>query len=75
MLHQETDGIATFPAAKTFIDFFSRGNSEGRSFLIVEGTKSKIIGSPLFQPDKTSDNLNDVYPADDLLYGILGNQT
>ena len=39
----------------------------------MKWTKSKVIGSPFFQFNEASDNVDDIDPAKDLLYGLLAN--
>jgi hypothetical protein len=72
MFHQEADGIAATAAAKAFIDLFYRGDSKGRGLLIMKGTKPQVIGAPLLKPHEAAYDLDDVYPAEYLLYGLLG---
>jgi hypothetical protein len=38
----------------------------------VEGAKTEVIGAPFLKPDKGADDLDDIDPALDLLYGLLG---
>jgi hypothetical protein len=74
MFHQKADGIATPAATETFIYFLCRGNGKGGSFFIVKRTETQVIGSPFFQFHKSPDDLCDIDPAQDLLYGLLRNQ-
>jgi hypothetical protein len=37
----------------------------------VKGAKPEVIRAPFLQLYKTADDLNYVYPAKDLLYGLL----
>jgi hypothetical protein len=72
MLHDKADRITCFAATKTFIEFFGRGNRERGRFFIMKRTESEVIGASFFQLDKPADNVNDIKPAEDLLYGSLG---
>ena len=73
MFHQEADRIPAAATTEAFVNFFSRGDRERRSFLVMKWTEAKVIGSPFFQFNKSSDNVDDVNPAKDLLYGLLAN--
>ena len=35
---------------------------------------SQVVGPPFFQAYEAADNLDDVDPGEDLLYGLLANQ-
>jgi hypothetical protein len=74
VLHQEADGISTAPASKTFIYFFCRRYRERRRFFIVKRAESEIVGTPFFQLHKTADDFRDINAAENLLYGLLGDQ-
>jgi hypothetical protein len=74
MLHEEADGIAAAPATEAFVYFLGRGNGEGRRFFVVKRAEAKIVGAALFQLHKPADDLRNVNTAEDLLYGLLGDQ-
>ena len=74
MLHQKADAVAASSAAKTFIDLLGRGNRERRGFFIMKWAQSQVIGSSFFQLYKRSDDLHNINAAENLLYGVLGNQ-
>jgi hypothetical protein len=74
MLHQEADGISASSATKTFEDLLGRGNGERRRLFIVKRTKAKIVGAPFLQPYEASDDFSNIDAAEDLLYGLLGDQ-
>lgn len=40
----------------------------------MKRTKPEVVGTSFFQLDKPADNVNDIKPAKDLLYGSLGDQ-
>jgi hypothetical protein len=71
VLHEKADRIPAAAATKTFINFFRRGNRERRCFFIMKWTKTEVVSASFFQPDKTTDDLGDVDPAEYLLYGLL----
>jgi len=71
MLHQETDGIATASATEAFINFLCGRNRERGCLFIMKGTKAQVIGSPLFQFHKSTNNLRDIDATEYLLYGLL----
>jgi len=73
MFHQKTDGIATAAATKAFIDFFGRGNSEGRSFFIMKRAEPKVIGASAFELYEAANHIYNVQSAEYLLYRCLGN--
>jgi hypothetical protein len=70
MLHEEADGIAAFTATKAFIDFFGRRDGKRRCFLVVKRANAQVIGTPFFELYKFSDDINNIYPAGNLLYGL-----
>lgn len=72
MLHDEANGIATPAAAKTFVNLFCGWNTERRGFFIMEGAEAKIVRSPFFQLDKSTDYVNNVNSAKYFLYSGLG---
>ena len=74
MLHEETDGVATAAAAEALVDLFGRRYREGRGLLIVERAEAKVVGAPFLELDEAADDLDDVDAAEDLLYGVLGDQ-
>jgi hypothetical protein len=74
MLHEEVDGIAAFAATETFVDLLAAGNGEGRGFFVVKRAKAEVIGAAFFQFHEGADDLDDVYPVEDLLYGVLRDQ-
>lgn len=41
----------------------------------MKRTKAKVIGAPFLQLYEPTDNINNINAAEDLLYGILCNQT
>jgi hypothetical protein len=71
MLHNEADGIAAAAATKAFIDLLGGRNGEGGRFFAMERTKPQIVSASFLQLYKTADDLNNVYPAEDLLYRLL----
>ena len=74
MLHQKTDGVTAFTTPKTFIDFFGRRNGKRRRPFIMKRTEAKVIGPPFLQLYKTTNDIHNINAAENLLYGILGNQ-
>jgi hypothetical protein len=74
MLHQKADGVSAFATAETLENFLGRGNSKGRRLLVVKRTIAQIIRPSLFEFNKASNDINDINPALDLLYGILADQ-
>jgi len=72
MLHQKADGIAAASAAKAFIDLFDGAYGEGRGLLVVKRAEAQVIGPTFFQPHETAYYLDDIDPAEYLLYGLLG---
>lgn len=74
MVHDEPDRIATFAAAKTFVDFFARRDRERGGLLMVKRTIAEIVGASFFELDKTADDVNDVDSVLNLLYGLLADQ-
>ena len=73
MLHQEADGIARFTATEALIDLLGRGDGEGGRLLIMEWTKTQVVGAPFLQFHKPTDDLDDIDAVLDLLYGFLRN--
>ena len=74
MFHEEADAVAAAATTKAFINLFHRRYGEGGCFFIVKRTEADIIGSPFFQFYKTTDDLRDVNPTQNLLYGMLRDQ-
>src|SRR5687767_15992037 len=74
MLHQEADGIAAAAATKTFIDLLGGGNGKRRSFFVVKRTESQVIGASFLQFYKAAHDIDDIYTAEYLLYGLLRDQ-
>ena len=62
------------PAAETIIELFDLTDGKRGALFIVKGTEAQIIWSSFFQLHKAADDFCYVYPAYDLLYGLLGNQ-
>jgi hypothetical protein len=75
MLHQKADGIAAAPAAKALVYLFDRAYREGGGLLVVKWTKAEIVGPAFFQPYETAYYLDDIDPAEYLLYGLLGDHS
>jgi hypothetical protein len=71
MLHDELNGVPALSATKTLEYLLTGSNSEGRALLIMEWTKSQIVGAALFQFHEVAHYLHNVNPAEYLLYGIL----
>jgi hypothetical protein len=74
VLHDKADGITTFPASKTFVDFLGWGYRKGRGLFIVEGADSEVIGPPALELNKAAYDIQDIDAVLYFLYGILGNQ-
>jgi hypothetical protein len=70
MLHDKADRITAFAATKTFVDLLAGRHGKGGCFLIVKRAEAQVIGTPSFQFYKTSDHIEDIGAAHDLLYGI-----
>ena len=70
MFHQKTDGITTTSATKAFINFLCRRYGKRRRFFIVKRAKAQIIGASFFQFHKSTDDLDNIDPAENLLYGL-----
>jgi hypothetical protein len=70
VLHHEVHGVTGFAASEAFINPLGGGNSERRSFFIVEWTQSKQVNTPfpevyevadyLFYPGSLDNGLNRV---------------
>lgn len=63
MLHQKADTVATSATTKTFINFFSRGNSERRTFFIMKRAETKVISASFFQFNEGTYYLDDIDTA------------
>ena len=70
MLHDKADGIATFSATKAFVYFLGRRNGKGGRFFIVERAVADIVGSPSFQLNKCPNDIMDIDPVLNFLYGL-----
>ena len=68
---RKADGIATASATKAFINFFCGRNRKGGCFFVMKRTETQIVGSSFFQFHKTADDFRDIYPAENLLNGIV----
>ena len=71
LLHHETYGRARFPAAETLVYAFGRGDVEGGSLLVVEGTAGDVVRPATLQRHVIADNVGDLcciqYEIDRLL--------
>lgn len=75
MLHNKTDGIATFPTAETLVNFLIRRNGEAGRLFIVKWAQPQVIGTPFLQFNETAYHINNINATKDLLYGGLTDQT
>ena len=70
MFHQEADRIPAFAATEAFIQFFGRRDRKGWGFFIVKRAETDVVASPFFQFYKPANDLDNIEPVEDLLYGI-----
>jgi hypothetical protein len=74
VLHQESDRISAAAATKTFVDFFGRTYRKRRRLFIMKRTKPKVIGAPFLEFNETTDHIDDIDAAKNLLYRMLADQ-
>jgi hypothetical protein len=68
MIHQKTDGVAVFAAAKTMEKLLGGADAEAGGFLTVEGAQAHEVGAPLLELDIAPHDVHHIGARQKFLY-------
>ena len=74
-IHHKTQGISGGATAEAVIELFLRLYAEGGRFFLVKGAAGRVIFAGFAQLDAFVDDVDDIYPAKQVINKVLRNQT
>ena len=74
VLHEEADRIAVRAATEAVAELLARAHRERRGLFVVEGTAGDVVLPRLAQRHVPFDDIDDVHPAEQLLFEIVRDQ-